>query len=182
MAVFLWSFVAESTIVARATNAAARGAAPDDRGSLGVVMMTQGVAFLAVFWLAWTRYGRFHDQRVAFWIGIAIILAATTLRRICFRALGQSFTGEVRVRDDQRVVTSGPYRLVRHPAYTAGVLMVVGVPLTLGTWLGALIATVLSVAGYAYRVAVEERALATKLGAPYLEYMARTKRFIPFVV
>ena len=182
-AVFIWSFIAESAVVRAARKAAAGGAAPDDRNSLQVVMLAQGLGFFTVFFLAWRPlWGRFHDQRVAFWIGIVIMIGAAALRRLCFRALGTSFTGEVRVRDDQRVVTSGPYRFVRHPSYTAGILLVGGLGIALGTWLGAALGTALSVAGYAYRVAVEERALATKLGDPYREYMMRTKRFIPFVI
>jgi len=45
-----------------------------------------------------------------------------------------------------------------------------------------LIALVLAVVGYAYRVQVEERALTATLGEPYREYAARTKRFLPFII
>jgi len=58
--------------------------------------------------------------------------------------------------------------------------MIVGVAIALGSWIGALIALVLAVVGYAYRVQVEERALTATLGEPYREYAARTKRFFPF--
>jgi protein-S-isoprenylcysteine O-methyltransferase Ste14 len=122
------------------------------------------------------------DPRVAFWIGMLAVLAGTVLRRLCFRALGASFTGEVRVRPEQQVVSDGPYRWVRHPSYTAGVLMIVGVAIALGSWIGALIALLCTIAGYAYRVDVEERALLATLGEPYRAYRARTKRFIPFVI
>src|SRR5206468_2158934 len=82
-------------------------------------------------------------------------------------ALGASFTGEVRVRPDQRVVSSGPYRWVRHPSYTAGILMIVGMAFALDSWLAAAISFATSLAGYSYRVSVEERALAGAIGAPY---------------
>ena len=180
--VFLWAFVREAGMVNRASKAAARGDAPADRGSLRVVMLTQALAFGASFALAWAPFGLFGYRLLAFWIGVALILGGAGLRRLCFRALGASFTGEVRVRPDQRVVSSGPYRWVRHPSYTAGMLMIVGVAVAFGSWLGAAISLATSLAGYAYRVWVEERALADALGAPYREYMSRTKRFVPFLL
>ena len=181
-AVFLWAFVREAGVISRAGKATASGDAPDDKGSLRVVVLTQGLGFATAFWLAWMAWGRYADRRLAFWIGIAVLIAGAVLRRLCFRALGTSFTGEVRVRPDQRVVAAGPYRWVRHPSYTAGILMITGVATALGSWIGTLIAFVLAVIGYAYRVRVEERALAATLGDAYREYAATTKRFIPFVI
>ena len=58
----------------------------------------------------------------------------------------------------------------------------VAVPLALGSWVGVVIATLLSIVGYAYRVRVEERALTSTLGDAYRAYAASTKRFIPFVI
>jgi protein-S-isoprenylcysteine O-methyltransferase Ste14 len=182
--VFAWSFVRENRLVRRAVRASTSGDAPADRGSIYAVIALQGLGFFVAFlagWIAppWARFGNPYD---AFWIGIAIIIAAAVLRRMCFRALGESFAGEVRVRPDQRVVTDGPYRWVRHPSYSAGTLLAVGMGITLGTWLGALAGGVLTLIGYAYRVSVEERALLHGLGDSYRSYMLQTKRFIPFVL
>jgi protein-S-isoprenylcysteine O-methyltransferase Ste14 len=111
-----------------------------------------------------------------------MLIAGSVLRRLCFRALGPSFTGEVRVRPDQRIVAAGPYAWVRHPSYTAGILMIGGIATALGSWVGTAIAFMLTVLGYAYRVRVEERALTATLGDAYRDYAAATKRFIPFVL
>jgi protein-S-isoprenylcysteine O-methyltransferase Ste14 len=81
----------------------------------------------------------------------------------------------------QTVVQAGPYRFIRHPAYSGSLLTVLGLGLALGNWasLAAILAGAL--AGYTYRVSVEERALREALGQPYLDYMRRTRRFIPFI-
>lgn len=181
-AVFVWAYFREARVIDRAQKATAGGGAPDDKGSLRVVMLTQFVAFGAAFYLAWVPRTRFADLRVAFWVGLLLLVTGAVLRRLCFRALGTWFTGEVRVRPDQRVVRSGPYRWVRHPSYSAGILMVVGTAIALGSWVGTVISLILSFAGYAYRVRVEERALTAALGDDYRQYVQRTKRFIPFVV
>jgi protein-S-isoprenylcysteine O-methyltransferase Ste14 len=103
------------------------------------------------------------------------------LRRYCFRTLGRFFTGNVKVQADQTVIENGPYRFVRHPSYTGGMLMYFGTRLALTNWLSALILVGMGALTYAYRVRVEEQALGTSIGQPYLEYRRRTKRFVPFV-
>jgi protein-S-isoprenylcysteine O-methyltransferase Ste14 len=184
LAVVAWSFGRENRLVTRAVRASTSGDAPADRGSIYAVIVLQGLGFLVAFLAAWIAppWARFPNQHAAFWIGMALVIAGATLRRMCFRALGESFTGEVRVRPDQHVVTDGPYRWVRHPSYSAGTLLAVGMGITLGTWLGALVAGALTLISYAYRVSVEERALLDGLGDSYRDYMTRTKRFIPFVL
>src|SRR5829696_5289565 len=112
----------------------------------------------------------------------AALVAGSLLRRHCFRMLGESFTGAVQVRAEQTVVQRGAYRWVRHPSYTAGILMFSGIGLSLGNWLSLAVLAVIPAATYVYRVAVEERALAATVGEPYREYMRRTKRFVPYVL
>jgi protein-S-isoprenylcysteine O-methyltransferase Ste14 len=102
--------------------------------------------------------------------------------RLCFNALGKSFTGTVIVAIDQAIVQHGPYRFVRHPSYTAAFLMFIGIGLALGSWLSLAILFLAHCYLYGRRVAVEERALLDTLGTPYREYMSRTARFIPFVI
>ncbi|HZI41569.1 MAG TPA: isoprenylcysteine carboxylmethyltransferase family protein [Gemmatimonadaceae bacterium] len=180
--VFFWAFLREAGIVNRAQKGAAKGGAPDDQGSLRFLLLAQSLGFGIAFYVAWLPWGRFADPRLAFWLGLALLVSGAILRRLCFRALGASFTGEVRVRPDQHVVRTGPYRWVRHPSYTAGILMIVGAATALGSWVGVVMAFVLSAVGYAYRVRVEERALVAALGDAYREYAATTKRFIPLLI
>ena len=82
----------------------------------------------------------------------------------------------------QAVMQSGPYRLVRHPAYTAAFLMFIGLGIGLGNWISLLLLFVVHCYLYGRRVAVEEAALLATLGEPYRTYMSRTKRFIPYLI
>jgi protein-S-isoprenylcysteine O-methyltransferase Ste14 len=79
------------------------------------------------------------------------------------------------------VVDRGAYRYVRHPSYTAGLILFIGVGLALGNWLSLLVLTLVVGLVYGYRVRVEERALLAVLGDPYRQYMMRTQRFVPFL-
>ncbi|KAL4264832.1 Protein-S-isoprenylcysteine O-methyltransferase [Pleurotus pulmonarius] len=72
-----------------------------------------------------------------FLCGWALNLAGTLFRVACYRALGRQFTFELSIRADHRLVTTGPYALVRHPSYTCAILSGVGAllaHLSRGSW------------------------------------------------
>jgi len=117
-----------------------------------------------------------------FWLDIVFIISGRLLRRHCQRILGASFTGAVIVRAEQAIVQRGAYRYVRHPSYSAGMLLFLGIGLATGNWIGTLAIVVASGATYVYRVRVEERALLATVAERYSDYMRRTKRFVPGVV
>jgi protein-S-isoprenylcysteine O-methyltransferase Ste14 len=177
--VYFWTFAPEFGIVRRAQ----RSVSSTDSKSFQVIMLGLFVALFAAFVLAWTpRFQLAGTQRVvAFWLGTAMMVSGSLLRRHCWRMLGTSFTGDVQARPDQQVVTRGAYSKLRHPSYTGAILINTGMGIALGTWAGALLLLVASFAVYGYRISVEERALHAAIGEPYREFMINRKRLIPFV-
>jgi len=97
------------------------------------------------------------------------------------RQLGRYFTVAVAVRPDQPVIQSGFYRIIRHPSYSGQLLVFLGYAVALTNWVSIPAVMVPIVAGYVFRIVVEERALREQIGAPYAEYMTRTFRLIPGV-
>ncbi len=97
-----------------------------DRGSMLVIMIAAWIGYPIVFSLAKSEH--FHLAHEKFWLflGLALLVSGSLLRRYCWRVLGRFFTGNVRVQQAQTIVQHGPYRLVRHPSYTGGMLMHVG--------------------------------------------------------
>lgn len=180
--VFLWAFVPEFAIVRRAARGATDAASPD-AGSMRVIVLGMWIAFALAFPLAFVRAWRFppRAQVPAFWAGLLLLAAGSLLRRHCWRMLGASFTGDVRARADQPVVTRGAYRWLRHPSYSAGTLMNIGIGVALGSWASAVLLGVASLAVYGYRMRVEERALLAAIGAPYAEFLRTRKRLVPFL-
>lgn len=183
--IYFWAFAPEAVIVLRA-NRAAQAAAnrSKDSGSLRVIVLGMWIGLLLSFPIAFVPMLRFPRSAnlPAFWIGTAVLIAGSLLRRHCWRILGESFTGDVQARADQQVIDRGAYRWVRHPSYTGGILMFAGIGLALGSWASVAILTSVSVAVYAYRVVVEEKALLQTIGEPYERYMRTRKRFVPFIV
>jgi protein-S-isoprenylcysteine O-methyltransferase Ste14 len=180
--VFVWAFLPEFRIIHRAQQSVQRGDSPDS-GSCRVIVIGMWIAFAAAFPLAWVhtlRFPRTLDLTV-FIAGLVLLMGGSLLRRHCWRLLGSSFTGDVQARAGQRIVTSGAYALVRHPSYTAGILMNGGIGFALGSWASAALLIITSIAVYIYRIAVEERALLSAVGDSYREFMRTRKRLIPYV-
>ena len=159
------------------------GAADHDAGSKWLVISGVWFSVAIAIWVAFLfPDAAIKNGRTAlFIVGLFLMVAGMTLRWYSIRVLGSSFTCEVTTRPGQDVVQSGPYRWIRHPSYTGGLLTVLGVLVCCANF-ASLAALMLAVAGYAYRIRVEERALAANLGSPYRDYMRRTKRLIPFLV
>ena len=178
-AVFLWAFAPEFRIVSRRQEPSTT---PQDANSKRLIAVGQGLATFAAFAIAATVPSATLAHRMwLFWVGLSAIIGGSLLRRHCWRMLGPSFTGAVIVKPDQAVVDRGAYRYVRHPSYTAGAIVFLGIGLALANWISlAVLLGAVSIV-YGYRVDVEERALVAVIGDPYRRYMSRTKRFVPFL-
>jgi protein-S-isoprenylcysteine O-methyltransferase Ste14 len=118
---------------------------------------------------------------VAFAVGMVILLAGLVLRGWSFKALGEYFTHTVMVSSDQPVIAAGPYRLLRHPSYTAVLLAGIGVGLASANWAGLAGLTLLLLAPLLWRIHTEENALMTTVGDRYHAYAAQHKRLVPLV-
>ncbi len=77
-----------------------------------------------------------------------------------------------------RLVSSGPYAYTRNPMYLGHIIFLIGLTLTLKSLLAGLI-TVVSAIWFHLRVLADEKHLIARLGQPYVNYLARVKRWIP---
>lgn len=178
-AVIVWVFWPELRIVFRAQRSPT---AKTDR-SLQVILIGLQAVYVAAYGLAFVHPLQVPPQyRVSmFFAGLAILVAGSLLRRHCWRMLGASFTGDVRASADQEVVTRGAYSILRHPSYTAGIILSMGIGIALGSWASAALMAIGAFAVYSYRMKVEERALLAAIGEPYRVFMNTRKRIIPWV-
>jgi protein-S-isoprenylcysteine O-methyltransferase Ste14 len=90
-----------------------------------------------------------------------------------------SFTSStIELAEDQKVISTGPYAWVRHPMYAAALLMLTGIPISLGSWWGLLVMAAILPA-VVWRLLDEEKFLATNL-AGYVQYQGRVRyRLLP---
>lgn len=152
---------------------------------------------LSFFWLGATYYGAitfsFLDATIFNWttvgphlssaryVGVPLLLFGIVVRIVSRFALGEQFSGHVQTTENHRLVTTGIYRLIRHPLYLAYLCLLVGFPLTFGS-VGGLACTFASgIPALIYRIRIEEDALERWFPDDYHAYRARTRRLIPFL-
>ncbi len=154
-----------------------------DRGTFWVIQLAISGGMVAAI-LIW-RNPVGSDLRFGGWtagLGLTLALGGACIRLWAIRTLGRFFTRDIQISAGQTVVDSGPYRLVRHPSYTGSLLEFLGVGLSLGSLFGLLFAFLPPLVTLSYRIHVEEQELLAALGEPYRQYLARTKRLVPFVI
>jgi protein-S-isoprenylcysteine O-methyltransferase Ste14 len=153
-----------------------------DRGSLVIVRLATLAGYVAGFaWWELHRSAQGEPPIPALAAGTVLTAAGMALRMWCVHLLGPCFTVDVRVSPEQRVITTGPYALLRHPSYLGGILMAIGIGLAMGSTVTPIIIVVPQFLGLAYRMRVEEAALLEVIGEPYKHYCDRTKRLFPFL-
>ena len=94
------------------------------------------------------------------------------------RALGRNVSPTVMTHEDHELVTSGPYRWIRNPLYTAGGLVFTGLGLVAASWF-LIAAAALAVTLVRLRLPTEEAELEARFGQEYRGYARRTGRFLP---
>jgi protein-S-isoprenylcysteine O-methyltransferase Ste14 len=121
------------------------------------------------------------DGVTVFVVGILLFAAGAVLRWASFWALGQYFTFTVDVSADQDVVMRGPYRVLRHPGYTGGLLAMIGIGVIYANWVGLAGFVVPCLVIIVWRIRIEEFALFKTAGGAYRTYAAHRKRLVPLV-
>jgi protein-S-isoprenylcysteine O-methyltransferase Ste14 len=154
--------------------------ADDDRYSRPLVAVGLGLGVAsAVIVASHSTWGTLPAPWAWFVAGLLVTAAGLGLRIWAVRTLGVFFTTQVRISSGQTVVSSGPYRWVRHPSYSALLLVVAGLGLSQTNWVSVLCAVVLPLPSLVWRICIEETALRTGLGAAYDEYAAGRRRLVP---
>lgn len=156
----------------------ARGnASRRDRGSLA--LLWGGITIATIAGSMVSRYQPAMIGAGTFWLGLGLIVIGIVIRAIAMATLWRYFTVDVSIREGHELVDRGLYRVIRHPAYTGSLLSFLGLGIAFGNWLSVAIIAVATIAGFSYRISVEEAALIEHFGDRYRDYMRRSKRLIP---
>ena len=121
------------------------------------------------------------DAAWPFWVGAMLTLAGLLFTVLARVHLGRNWSGTVTVKQDHALITSGPYRFVRHPIYTGLLLALAGTALARGEWRGV-VAVALAFVAFWRKLRIEERWMREQFGEAYEEYRGRVAALIPFVL
>ena len=114
-------------------------------------------------------------------LGVTIYTAGLLLAVLGRLQLGRNWSDieAPQVRSQQALVATGIYRYIRHPIYVGDMMLLLGIELSLNSWL---LAGALALTPFVLRQALREEAMLLNRLPGYQDYLQRTKRFIPFVV
>ena len=155
-----------------------RPSADLDRGSMRWVGLTLGAGIALGF--LFSHHASSGPALTRRLFGAAVLVASGAALRVwCVRTLGNQFRLVVAIEGGGRLVTGGPYRIVRHPSYAGLLVALAGIGVANGSVLSLLACTALPAVGIVRRITVEEEALAATFGSAYEEYARRTSRLVP---
>jgi protein-S-isoprenylcysteine O-methyltransferase Ste14 len=154
----------------------------EDRSNRWVIAACLIIGLLAAYLPAWAdreNVWRLDDDAVR-WLGVALLAAGGVLRLWPVAVLGRRFSGLVAIQPGHELVTTGPYRYIRHPSYLGLLICALGWGLAFNTAVGVLLALA-NIPPLVARMNAEERLLSSEFGAAYEIYRAHTARLIPGV-
>ncbi|MFX1416002.1 MAG: methyltransferase [Promethearchaeota archaeon] len=149
-----------------------------------------GYFLLALFWFfaivvvlylvdsPWIAWSYFVIPIWVRWAGLGLGIVAVPLVWWAHRTLGESFSYALEVKEEQRLITSGPYARVRHPVYTSQVLFNFGLALVASNWI-LLVIWAAGVPFTYHRMFNEEKMMIQEFGDEYVTYMKQTGRLFP---
>ena len=153
-----------------------------DRSSLALIWIVVMLSIGLGVWLAYAVPGaRLPWPHEAYLAGLAVFVFGLLLRWWSIITLGRFFTVQVAIHSDHKLIQHGPYRVLRHPSYTGGLLAFFGFALCLGNWLALATIFVPVLAVFAWRIHIEEAALSEAFGDAWRDYARRTWQLIPLI-
>jgi protein-S-isoprenylcysteine O-methyltransferase Ste14 len=177
-AITVWLWFSDKALLERRVKA---GPGSEADPMQNIVQALAGLVFLATFAVPGLdrRFGWSHTPLAVSLAGDGMIAIGFAIVFLTFRA--NTFTaGTVEVAEDQRLIDTGPYAVVRHPMYAGALIMIAGIPLGLGSPWGLFPAALL-VPVIAWRLVREEAFLVANL-AGYADYRGRVRsRLAPIV-
>ena len=114
-------------------------------------------------------------------LGICLMLLGIVIRVSAVLTLRKAFTLNIQITSRQRLITSGLYRKIRHPAYTGSILSLLGIALALRDLVSVGIVLVCCLVCYQIRIAVEEVALEIRFKEEYILYKHNTYKLFPYI-
>jgi protein-S-isoprenylcysteine O-methyltransferase Ste14 len=150
------------------------------RGNRWVILVFVIIGFLNAYLPAYTDRKELWtiDGDMIRWLGVALFAAGGVLRLWPVFVLGNRFSGLVAIQSGHTLVSSGVYRVIRHPSYLGLLINSLGWSLAFRSGVGVLL-TVLLIPPLLARIDAEENLLHSEFGDEYNAYRSRTSRLIP---
>jgi protein-S-isoprenylcysteine O-methyltransferase Ste14 len=153
----------------------------DPRDTLALACMFTGGATLPFIYLAspWLSFANYTVNNWVGLVGIALVFPTSWLFWRSHKDLGRQFSPTLEIQESHQLITSGVYKKIRHPMYTALLLYAFCQLFLIGNWIVAPAYVIGFVCFYFLRIENEERLMLKNFGAEYTSYVNRTNRLLP---
>jgi protein-S-isoprenylcysteine O-methyltransferase Ste14 len=155
------------------------------KGPMEVFLLTLAwiAFFLPILWIAtsWLAFADFQLYPFPLVAGSLLVALGLWLFHRSHADLGTNWSVTLEIRDSHRLVTTGVYRHVRHPMYSAQLLYGLGQMMTVPNWIVGPSYLVAMLLMCAMRLGPEEKLMDGHFGEEYEAYTSQTKRLIPGV-
>ena len=152
-----------------------------DKGSLWGLFGLITLGYVLSFAIGATKIGRMNGWDTFFAVGFVLVVIGLIIRITSILTLKQYFTYSVAKVEDQPLIETGLYKIIRHPGYLGQLLIFIGISISVSNWLSIPLMMIPVTIGYLYRIKVEESFMIGQMGENYLNYQKRTKRIIPMI-
>ena len=138
---------------------------------IGYVASPQSMTWASLALPSWCR-----------WLGVITGVSTIPVIAWVLRSLGPNVSETVLTKGNHHLVTTGPYRWVRHPLYATGIALFLALSLVDASWIVLLATGLVTAFLQLLVIPLEERTLTTKFGDSYRAYVQSTGRFLPRMV
>lgn len=143
-------------------------------------MVTGGATLPFIYFVSpWLSFANYTVNSLVGLVGVALVLPASWLLWRSHRDLGSQFSPTLEIQDSHQLITSGVYKKIRHPMYTALLLYAFCQLFLIGNWVVAPAYLIGFVCFYFLRVESEEQLMLKSFGDDYSAYVNRTNRLFP---
>jgi len=153
-----------------------------DTGRLSAIMTMILCIYLPIFDHYYLEFFTSQPTESLFFIiGVFCVFMGIGLRKWSSYTLGKHFSHSLRIIQNHQIIDFGPYKYIRHPAYTGTFLLLIGISWTFFTHIG-LFLLLFFLPMLFLRITREEQILISHFGSQYKIYRNKTKYIIPFVL
>lgn len=144
-----------------------------------ILFFSLGSIIIAV--VDWAYFSNNVQSNITIIAGVILILSGIAFRVWSIQTLGRYFTATVQIQQDHKLITRGPYTVVRHPSYLGAWATIVGTTVFFNSYIAFITALIGMGSSYYIRMKLEEKALTEMFGEQYIQYQKKVKQIIPFI-
>lgn len=178
--IFLVLFLFTEIFLRKKGESSSLQAEKSDNGTTRIIAITYISSIVLLLALTIVQIG-FFENAIVGWAGLLLMAFGLIIRFLSMRELGKFYSRTLRTTADQKLITTGPYRRIRHPGYLSSICIWIGTGLALQNLVIIPVFLVVFVSVYMHRIISEERMLVAEFGESYRAYQSASWRLLPYL-